>query len=735
MSLDSSKIDKAGILPHAKTEQRSVTMAFLGMTIVVTLVVSLFAGMFQVYTDFSKEMHNVERGAEKKLNGFLSLVERHVWEFNEEAIQKLVDGLFTHPGIRYVEVKAGGSMFLLEESRELTPTFSFFEPQIVTFTKNLYQPVADGEDATYRQLMGFIKIEVDRTMMSPNTLDRILMFFTISLVKNVVICALLFLFLFVGLARYTLMISRSLADWEPKSGVIKLPRPPKFLRNTELDVLGQDVERLMQIASREFTSLKSSNDKISDLNAALVSKSEGLSVALKAQNSELEKANKKLFELATRDTLTNCFNRRYFDDETSRIWRECPQKRENFAILICDIDYFKVFNDYYGHPEGDACLRDVARVMQQCCDEFDSIFARYGGEEFIVFVHDSRQAEELAEYLVSSIAGIEREHAKSPVAPHVTVSIGFAENKFVEAHSILELTEAADLALYRAKESGRNGCCAVSPELLDVVTLKSNLDFEIEHAINIGAFEPYFQPQINMLTGEIVGMEVLARMPTSNGGVSLPKEFLGEAEQLGVANRIDTLIQRQALDILSKWSNMGIAPKCMSFNLSESTLLTGQIPGLLSEMKDLVASRVSFEIAEKVVLEKKSSIFDTRLRDIVDLGASIEIDEFGSGMSSICALADLAPNRIKISKDLIAMVGIQPEGKNVVKAVVEMANAFNIDLIAEGVENEYQSRFLLELGVNIQQGYLIAYPLPPAKMEALLAHSSKQSNDALQKRA
>lgn len=723
MSAGGSDIDENSPLQHSAEYTRRLTTVLVKLTTLVVVAVSLAAGLLHFYIDFEKETHHVKRTVQLSAEGFLPALEKAVWELDKGAAESIISGLLNHPAIRKIEIEAGNEIFVMSLERQLEPIVSFLPPDIDIVELQLSQPLDTNQLSAYRQRVGRIVIEVDKSIISPSFVERKITQFLILLLENTIVLGCLVFFVFGDLARYLLQMSSALSKWQPKNNMEDLPAAPRLFRHSEIEHLGFQLKKLMQIASRELKTLRSSHDKINDLNVALKSKSDTLAQALKKQNIELERANQKLFELATRDKLTNAFNRRYFEEEINRLWCRAIDERQHFAILICDIDHFKKYNDFYGHLKGDICLRNISNIMQQVCDEANGLFARYGGEEFIVFIPDGRQSNKLAEDLVSSIASLELDHAQSPVAPYVTLSVGVAENKYVQANDILELIEAADMALYRAKENGRNRHEVATLELLQVATFNSDLEFEIENAINLELFQPFFQPQVDMRTGEIVGLEVLARMPTSNDGLLMPRAFIAKAEALNDINRIDAVIQRHALSILDEWVKQGIAPQNISFNLSENTVLAGQVPKILSEWDELVRGRVSFEIAEKVVLETSSNVFHDRLREIIDRGVSIEIDQFGVGLSSICALADIAPQRIKISHDLISMIGMQPEGRKIVRAVVEIANAFDIEVIAVGVETEYQSKFLSGLGVHHQQGYLIAHPLQREKIESLLKHN------------
>lgn len=708
---------------------KKLTAAMLRLTAMVTIGLSLTAGAVQLFLDLLQEMDHVEVAASTFVESLVPAAEKAVWEFDENAAFQVADGLYTQAAIVGVTIISEGEIFH-QSTQQVEPTLpllpSVMRNELTVLTRDLLQPREFSDEGESRQVIGSIEITVDRSLVSPTVINRLLTYFGVAVLKNSLLCVCLALIAFSGIARHVLSLSNALSSWRSSDGAIALEKPPGFLRGTEIETLGQNIAKLTSIAGRELVKLRMSNDKISDLNSVLLSKSEDLSQALQRQNQELEGVNAKLLELATRDSLTGAFNRRHFEETAEALWSRHNTADTDLSIILSDIDFFKKYNDHYGHPEGDDCLRVVAQTMSAAVEASGGVFARYGGEEFIALLTTEAEAEAVAARLVRDVAALGREHAKSLIAAHVTVSVGLAKNQDVRAATLDDLINAADLALYSAKKKGRNQHQAAGPELLAASQNENAIDDELRKAIRERAFEPYFQPQVDARDGRIVGVETLARWIRSDGRVFAPAEFLSTSEKLGVMARVDAIIQEKALDKLTDWIDRGIAPLRFSLNLSEEALLTGQVARLLKERDKSVKRFLTFELLESIALEKKSTAFDMRLDEIVELGARLEIDDFGTGATSINALANIAPERIKIARELVSMIGVTPQGRTVVKAVVEIAQAFGIDLIAEGVETHEQAQTLIAMGIPIQQGFLHAKPMPAAEVESLFLRGPQE---------
>lgn len=717
--------------------QRKMTSAMLKLTVVVTVGLSIIAGAIQLVFDLVQEMDQVETAATKFIESVAPVAEKAVWNFDRDGAIQVANGLFSQRAILTVTIHAENEIFY-QQSREIEPTLPYLSNLIFEKTSLLSRDLMTPSTASLADVntsIGRLEIVVDRTMVSPNVVDRLLVYFGVGFLKNALLGAFIVLLVFGGLARHILSIAKSLSSWRPADGAVSLSRPPSLLRGTEIEALGDNIDKLTTIAGRELVALQMSNDRIADLNSALISKSEGLSKALQQQNNDLEVANAKLLELAITDGLTGAFNRRHFEEIAERKWAEARSHRSDFAIFLIDVDYFKNYNDHYGHIEGDACLKSLSEAMREVIETEGGLFARYGGEEFIALVETLKGTDAVPDKIVNSIGALQLNHVKSMISNFVTVSVGAAYNCDVKAQTLDELINSADVALYGAKTNGRNQFNIADGQLLKELKQNRAVEDALQLAIRQRAFEPYFQAQVDVRTGKIVGVEALARWASGRGGIQVPGDFFSALEKLGGVGRVDAIVQEKSLQHLKNWIKSGIQPPRLSLNLSEEALLSGNVAALLQGISPEDRKLISFELLESIALEKKSAAFDDRLNELLSQGVYLEIDDFGTGATSISALARISPDRIKIARELVSLIGHSPKGAKVVQAVVEIAQAFQIDVIAEGIETEEQSKKLLSMGVPVQQGYLHGRPIPADEMTHILTQQASKSGQILKMKA
>ncbi|WP_299961425.1 GGDEF and EAL domain-containing protein [uncultured Roseobacter sp.] len=712
---------------------RKMTRAMMRLTVTVTLLLSLVAGGFQLFLDLFQEMESVKNSAGSLVESMVPGAENAVWDFDKGAAARVVDGLFLQRAVTRVSIYDNDDLFYTQ-SRTAEQTFPILGHYLTSsetvVTRPLMEPTKSGLSDSNPVLLGRIEIVVDRTIVSPNVVQRLVTYFVVAFLKNVLLCACLVMLAFSGLARHAVSLATSLSSWRPTDGAVSLEAPPKYLRNTEIETLGRNIQKLTEIASREFATLRTSNDKFADLNAALATKSENLSQTLQRKNFELKVKNQELLKLATRDGLTGAFNRRHFDQLAKEIWEDPETDLELVSIILADIDYFKKYNDHFGHGAGDICLRDVAKLLEARATARGATFARYGGEEFIILMRSGSIADDLAGDIVQSVADLELGHPKSRVAKHVTISVGVAQNSVVRAKDLDDLIAAADSALYEAKRLGRNRIHTAPSDFLVATERENTLETALLTAIRNYEFEPFYQPQFDGRDGRIVGVEVLARWRKEDGSLGNPVEIFGMAKKLGIVDHVDAIIQDAAIADLSSWFKKGIAPEKFAINVSEEALLSGQIRRLYDGQPKRIQDVLAFELLETIGFENKSTVFNMRLDELMELGVPIEIDDFGTGATSINTLSFLAPKRLKVARELVTMIGESDRGETVIKAVVEIAHSFGIDLIAEGVELEEQSRTLMDLGIPIQQGFLFARPMPATELEEMLRDEASHPRSA-----
>ena len=435
----------------------------------------------------------------------------------------------------------------------------------------------------------------------------------------------------------------------------------------------------------------------------------------------LEYVNKKVVELARTDLLTSLANRRGFLKRLSAAFAASRRTAPPFAVLYLDIDDFKDVNDTLGHPMGDALLKQVVERLKRVVKDEDLV-ARFGGDEFAILqtrVTDPAMAGALA-------TTIGKELAKSfDVDGHqvrITSSIGISlfTPELADPETMMV---QADLALYDAKAEGRNCYRFHSRELDQQVHERVTLAEELRQALEEGDLELYYQPQVDLTTGRIIGLEALVRWNHRTRGLLPPSSFIPIAERTGAVLPLGEWVMDEACRRLKLWQDEGIAPAVMAVNVSGV-----QVKGA-SELKrgvetslsrwGLDPGQIELELTESVLMEATQKHSDT-LDELRRLGVAIAIDDFGTGYSSLKYLTLYPVNRLKLAQDLVFRVTIDYRNAAVVRAAIRLAHELGVDVIAEGVETEAQVRFLMGAGCKQAQGYYFSRPVTAERATILL---------------
>jgi diguanylate cyclase (GGDEF)-like protein/PAS domain S-box-containing protein len=428
---------------------------------------------------------------------------------------------------------------------------------------------------------------------------------------------------------------------------------------------------------------------------------------LKAYAGELKEAHAIANHQAYHDDLTGLPNRRYMAEALEHLAQRRAQEGGEIYALHLDLDGFKQVNDTKGHAMGDMMLKYVADTLRSSIDEGD-ICARTGGDEFIILLlqNDSndRNPEDLAREIVDFLAQPVR---LAETEMRVGSSVGISSTIVSTQESLLT---DSDVALYKAKEWGRNRVEWLRAEDLAELERVKHRSEEILRALEHKEFIPYFQPQIDAATREVVGFEVLARWQHPERGVLLPYEFIDIAENLSVVEQIDQLIFHKALDLFEEFRPLGVAPS-LAFNVSNRRLMSQSILEDSRRILDYFGP-VSFELLETVFLDDPDTEFLMQINALTDNGIEIEIDDFGSGHASIIALEDIAPHRLKIDRRLVMPLTKSGRSVRLIRSIVEIGRALDIGIVAEGVETAEQIPILAEMGVELLQGYYFGRPMP-----------------------
>ena len=413
----------------------------------------------------------------------------------------------------------------------------------------------------------------------------------------------------------------------------------------------------------------------------------------------------KVTQLARTDQLTNLPNRRVFYEALEQVIGRASREGRGFAVLYLDLDHFKDVNDTLGHTIGDELLVMVGKRLQNSVRAGD-VVARFGGDEFAVLqteIQDPSDAAVLATTIIESLS--------QPFLIHenkiqLSTSIGIVVSDPV-ANDCEALLSHADLALYEAKFK-RRGTYHFFAESMDTeVRARVKLISELRRALTEGQMTLHYQPQVDARNGRIIGLEALVRWNHPERGLLLPGSFIGVAERTGMIVPLGQWVQIEACRQMRDWLDAGIAPPVLALNLSAVEFKTAgiedQIIGTITKY-GVPPDRIELELTESTMMElsKRSNDVLARFRR---QGIRISIDDFGTGYSSLAYMKRFRPNRIKIAGEFVSDMLDDEADRAVVKSIIGIAQALNIEVIAEGVETAAQAKFLCDLQCFEVQGF------------------------------
>lgn len=426
-----------------------------------------------------------------------------------------------------------------------------------------------------------------------------------------------------------------------------------------------------------------------------------------SKNAELESAKARIEHIALHDSLTGLPNRRYLDQVLEDYAANARRSGGRAALLHIDLDRFKHINDTLGHAAGDAMLVHASTVLRSKVGD-EGFVARIGGDEFIVLCvvrDDTKQLALLADRVISQM--------REPVYYQghrcrfgVSVGIAVDNGKDVEAKHLLV---NADIALYRAKSRGRNRYEFFTDAMQSEIVDTKRIADEILGGLERNEFIPFYQPQFDAKTLEIVGVEALARWQHPVKGILAPDIFLRIAEELNVVSIIDQAILKQSLSDFEEWSAAKLNIPRVSVNVSARRLQDEELIKSLRE-QDIKKGTVSFELVESIFLDENDDLVTWNIEQIKELGIDIEIDDFGTGYASMVSLLKLQPRRLKIDRQLVTPIVKSPQRRQVVSSIIEIGKSLGIEVVAEGVETMQHARLLKGLGCDILQGYAFGHP-------------------------
>ena len=446
---------------------------------------------------------------------------------------------------------------------------------------------------------------------------------------------------------------------------------------------------------------------------------------LEIRAQERRRTEEKLRHLAHHDPLTDLPNRTLLKDRLAVALAQARRNKHMLGVMFLDLDRFKAVNDTVGHPKGDELLKIVSRQLKELVREGDTV-ARVGGDEFVLLLPAMARVGDATEVAQRILKVLGQPQVLSGHEFHITASIGITIFP-TDGDDPEALLTNSDIAMYHAKEQGRNNYQLYTPALNASVRERLALENDLRHGLEREEFVVYYQPQVNISTGQIVGTEALLRWQHPGRGLVMPMEFIPVAEETGLIVPLGEWVLRTACAQAKAWQDAGLSPLRMAVNLSSRQF---QQPDLAKKVKQVLQETgldphcLQLEITEGVAIQDVDYAI-MMLRHLKELGVQIAIDDFGTGYSSLSYLRHLPIDVLKIDRSFIGKLTSNPKDAAITATVIAMAHNLDLYVIAEGVETNEQLAFLKEQACDEMQGYLFSRSVPAEALQEILVRDDR----------
>ena len=435
---------------------------------------------------------------------------------------------------------------------------------------------------------------------------------------------------------------------------------------------------------------------------------------------EKSRADERIEYLASHDSLTGLPNREMFNGLLRHSIEAAHRHQRKFAVLFIDLDRFKVINDSLGHDAGDRLLVEVSHRLRGALRASD-VVARLGGDEFVVILEETAERHDIERIAGELLSALGRPLQLSGHECHTTASIGIAMYP-ADGDDAQALTKNADMAMYLAKEDGKNGFRFFSRDVKVQSIERLTLETALRRALERKQFSLHYQPKIDMASGQITGVEALLRWEHPDFGMVAPMQFIPLAEETGLIVPIGRWVLKEACAQNMAWQRRGLRPVSMAVNLSPRQFADAH---LLRDVDEALAASgmspvlLQLEVTESMVMRNVARA--VRVLDAIQSrGIRLAIDDFGTGYSSMSLMKQFPIDTIKIDRSFVRDLAEDPEDQAIAQAIISMGKALGMTVVAEGVETSEQQEFLRSHACDEMQGYLFSRPLPARDLGELL---------------
>lgn len=449
--------------------------------------------------------------------------------------------------------------------------------------------------------------------------------------------------------------------------------------------------------------------------------------------SDRKRSEEKIIYLAYHDSLTGLPNRNFFKQLLEKELARAERFEKMVALLFLDLDNFKHINDSFGHGAGDQILNEAARRITECVRRSDSTsrveespvdrrVTRFGGDEFAVLLTDILHIEDAARVAQRIIGTLSEPFVVESHEVFVGASIGITVYP-MGGNDVDTLLKNADIAMYHAKDQGRNNYQFFTKSMNRIAFERLTLETRLRKALENDEFRLYYQPQLDIKTGKIVGVEALIRWQQPEMGLTSPLEFIPLSEETGLILPIGEWVIRTACEQNALWQRAGYPPVRVAINLSSRQLKQKDLIGIVGgALKDsgLNPSWLELELTESSIMQSAEESLAV-LNRLKSLGINLSIDDFGTGYSSLSHLKRFPVDALKIDRSFVMDIPSDSDDTAIIEAMIAMAKGLKMKIIAEGVQTFEQLQFLRENQCDSMQGYLFSPPVPAEEMTKLLA--------------